>query len=172
MRSEPAVVVWDTCVIIDAIQKTAGRYECIEPYIQDAEKGKLRIIISEVSVAELLMLKEYESQGMSIEEQAKLIRDWLENPYIVRRSVYPRISERAAEVGRQHEIAPATDAIIVATALCEGVQVLHTFDGLDEGATTRKRNKLCTYDGKIGTPALHIGPPDASRGTIFEKKRC
>jgi len=171
MRSEPTIVVWDTCVIIDAIQKTPGRYECIEPYVKDAEKGRLRIIISEVCVAELLMLKQYDAQGMPIEEQVRLIREWLENPYIVRRAVYPRIAERAAEVGRDNEISPATDAIVVATALCEPVQILHTFDGLDEGAATRTRNKLCTYDGMIGTPPLHIGPPDQSHGTIFAKSK-
>ena len=170
MRSDP-IVVWDTCVIIDAIQKTQGRYECIEPYVHDAEKGKLRIIISEVSVAELLLLKEYDSQGMPVREQVRLIQDWLENPYIIRRAVYRHISEQAAAIGRKYEILPPTDAIIVATALCENIPVLHTFDGLDEGAANRKRKKLCTYDGKIGSPPLHIGPPDQSRGTIFEKRR-
>lgn len=51
MRTEPNRVVWDANVVIDALQKTDGRWQKIEPFLQEAENGNLEIVLSEITVA-------------------------------------------------------------------------------------------------------------------------
>ena len=165
-------VVWDSCVIIDTIQKTQGRYERIEPFIIDAEKGKLLIVISEISVAEVSHSNQLISQGVSLADQAQAIKEWLENPYIYRVPVHAGISELASDIGRQFNLKRAADRIIVATAKFERIPTVHTFDGTDP----KKKNKILPLDGKIfflnskpGDLPIRIMEPDPAKGTVFEK---
>ena len=65
MPSRIEAVLWDTCVVIDAIQKTPGRYEYIAPFITSAEEGKLKIVISMMTVSALVYLKEHDKDGMA-----------------------------------------------------------------------------------------------------------
>ena len=164
MASDPDRVVWDSCVIIDAIQKTSDRYQDIEPFLLDAERGKLQIVVSETTVAEVNRLDHLGEQGIDIENQARLIRDWFENPYIVRRPVHPGISELAAEIGRKYGIKRVGDTIVLATALFDNIGVVHTYDG--EGS----RKGLLDFDGQIGDPPLRITTPNYAQGTLFDKK--
>lgn len=168
MRSDVKKVVWDSCVIIDAIQKTPGRYEKIEPFLKDAENGKLLIVVSELSVAEVSHLTKLTDNGILLDDQVQLIKDWFENPYIVRRPVHAGISELAGEVGRKHKLKRAPDRIIVATALFEKIPQIHTFDGIDP----KKKNKLLPLDGQIGDPPLRIREPDPAQDTLFEKRNA
>jgi predicted nucleic acid-binding protein len=163
VKKPTEIILWDSCVIIDAIQKTPGRYECIEPFIRDAEKGKLSLVISEISVAEVSHLSELDKQGVSIEEQEKIIKEWLENPYIIRRQVHRGISERASEIGRKFKLKRGADRIIIATADFEKIPLIHTFDGLDPD----KKNKILPLDGKIGDPPIRIMEPNPAYGTLF-----
>jgi len=141
-------VVWDTCVVIDAIQKTPGRWTLIEPLLHEAQNGQLQIVVSEITVAETTHFKRSTD---TIEAQVKLIRDWFENQYIVRRPVYPAISELAAFIGRMHGVKRATDTIILATAVHDRVPTLHTFDEVH----------MLPLDGKLGgSPPLKICLPD------------
>ena len=158
-------VVWDSCVVIDAIQATPERWERIEPFAKEAEAGRLQIVISEVNVAEILHLKRLGDGGMTIENQVALIRQWLMNPYIVRRPVHRGISELAAEIGRKYGVKGAADCIVVATAIDEGIEIIHSFDG-DRDKTSHR--KLLNFDGRIGSPPLRITVPDFLASTIFE----
>jgi len=159
-------VVWDSCVIIDAIQATPGRWEKIEPFLKLAESGKLQIVISEVNVAEVLHLKRLGEGGMPLEDQAELIRKWLMNPYIVRRTVHRGISELAAEIGRKYGVKGAADCIVVATAINENIHQVHSFDGDNDRMSNRR---LLNFDGRIGSPPLRITVPDFFTGTMFER---
>ena len=162
-------ILWDSCVIIDAIQGTPGRYEKIAPFLKDAENGKLLIVVSESSVAEVSHLNKLTTQGVSLDEQAKIIKEWLENPYIYRVPLHAGISELASDIGRQFKLKRATDRIVVATAQFEKISLIHTFDGLDPA----KKSKILPLDGKvcdIGGTLIKITEPDPHRGTLFEKK--
>ena len=154
-------VVWDACVVIDAIQKTEGRYELIEPFLLDAERGEFQIVLSEGTVGEVVYLEKLDEAGMSRPEQRRLINDWLENPYIVRRSIHPGVSRLAAELGDQYGIKRLGDRLVVATALMDGVPLLHTFDGHGN------KPGLLAFDGMIGKPPLRITIPDYGDGTLF-----
>lgn len=164
MPNRPDIVMWDTCVIIDAIQKDPRYWAAIEPFVKDAQQGKLLIVVSEISVVEVSHLSSLGEKGMSIEEQVKLISQWFENPYVVRRQQHPGISELAAEIGRNHPIKRASDRVIVATAVFNRIPVLHTRDG--EGG----KSGLIPLSGEIGNPPLRIEIPNYGSGTLFDEK--
>lgn len=164
MQTELKIVAWDTCVIIDAIQKTEGKYQLIEPFLKKAEEGNLLIVVSEVCVAEIQFLnKERELKTPTIKQLEKVL-NWLNNDYIIRKNVDPGVSELASRYGLIHNITPL-DSIVVANAVFHKVPVLHTFDG------TMKKNKkspLLDLDGKIGDPALKICTPNYDEGLLWE----
>lgn len=157
--------MWDSCTIIDALQKTEGRWELIEPFLDEAEAGNLEIVVSEISVVEVRNLRKMTAQGSEPEQIAAMVRDWFDSPFIIRRNVHPGISELAAEIGRVHKIKRAADAVVVATAVYESIPVLHTFDGWGN----KKKAGLLRLDEKIGDPPLRIVVPNPAEGTLFDK---
>ena len=163
MPNKRDVVMWDSCIIIDAIQKSPQYWSAIEPFVADAEAGKLLIVVSEISVAEVSSLGGLNEQGVSLEEQAKLIREWFENPYVSRRQQHAGISELAAEYGRTYSLKAAPDRVVLATAVFEKIPVLHTRDGA--GASPRSK-MLLPLDRKVGNPPLRIEVPNYRQGLL------
>lgn len=157
-------VVWDSCVILDAIQKS-GDYDLIEPYLRDAENGKLKIVVSEISVIEVSRLDDLASKGIDVVTQLQLIDDWFENEYVIRKPPIPGITDMALNVARNHNVR-GNDAIIVATALFYRIPILHTGDG----SSRKKGGKLIPLDRKIGEPPLRITKPNPFENTLFENR--
>lgn len=157
MANKPERAVWDSCVILDALDKTPGRYEKIAPFLADAEIGRFLIVLSEITIAEVSYLP---SNPTGPDEHLRIIQQWFENPYIVRRPVHSEISRVAAEIGRQHRtVKRAADRVILATAIVEGIPIVHTFD-----------DGLLALDQVIGNPDLRITEPDYGAGTLFQGK--
>jgi predicted nucleic acid-binding protein len=163
MPVKPRQIVWDACVVIDAIQKTPGRFDLIAPFIADAERGKLLIVLSESTVAEIVHLPRLDGGSATLDQQAEKIKQWLKNPYIVRRPVHPGISELAVDIGRKYGIKRATDSIVIATAIFDSIDTVHTFDG------SGGKPGLIQLDGRIGTPPLRICVPNPAEGTIWNR---
>lgn len=161
------MAVWDTCVLIHAIEKSGERWAQIEPYLRDAERGDFTIVIPESVVAELKYLPGLHEDGVKYTEQMKLISDFLLNPYIVRRPIHPGVSELAAEIGHSYNIKRVGDALVVATAVFWKIPVLHTYDGSGKKV---KRNTLLAKDGLIPinqTEKLNISIPNYGENTLF-----
>lgn len=162
MPSRPKSVVWDACVLIDAIQKDPEHYPAIQPFLDDAEKGKLLIVLSEVTVGEVVKLDNLAAQGMSLEEQERLIRDWLINPYVVRKIFHRGITDMATRICRLHTLKDVGDRAVMATALFYRVPLIHTYDG--EG----RKGQLLKLDGKLGTPPIRIMVPNYYEDMLFD----
>lgn len=123
------VISWDTCVLLDAIQKTEKRYDAIAPMINLGLKGDLKIVLSAMAYAECYFLRGLAAQGLGQPEQNDLIERWLENAYLVKRAVDFGTSKIAGEICRQFKgkILPS-DAVIAATAIRHGAATLITYD--------------------------------------------
>ncbi len=163
-KAKPKVarVLWDACVILEAIQgQDKSRYALIKPLLQRAEAGQLLIVVSETTRGEVSHLGDLRDQGVDVAKQEALIADWFENPYIVRRQVHKGISDLGAKIGAQHGIKRVGDRFIVATALFDGIDTIHTFDG-----------DLLKLNGKIGTPPLRITEPgEDDIGGLFAQEQ-
>ena len=170
MKTNTTVAVWDSCVIISAIQEASeqwpdaerNRWSEIEPYMQNAERGDFRIVVPESVVAEVSTLRELQRHGVSVHEQASMIQGFFENPYIVRRPIHRAISQLAAEIARTYRVKRVGDSLVLATAIVWNVQTLHTYD-----------EKLAGLDGQLALSdgrKLAIGAPNIAAGTIFDMR--
>lgn len=153
---DKAVVAWDTCILIDAIQKTPGRWEAIAPMLNLAQVGDLKIVLSTISVAECYYLRHLSNQGLNQAEQNSLIEKWLEHSFLVKRAADFGTCKIAAEVGRitKGKLQP-NDAIIAATALRHGASALVTYDDTN-GESLLKQDGILTIQN---TTALKICTP-------------
>jgi len=155
-------VVWDTGVVIGLLEQVPDRYPLIEPFVRDAESGQLEILIANTSVVELHGLRGLRQQGAAVTLAREILRDFLSLPYVIRRPLHHQLADEAGELACTHGIKRAADAVALALAVQEGIQVLHTFDG------SGKKPGLIGLSGKVGTPPVTIEVPNHGRGTLFE----
>jgi len=79
MPTKPTRVYWDSCVYIDCIQKTPGRFDVLKGLLREAEHGGIILVASALVVAEVVKLN---ACSDSDAEQASRIRSFFENDYI------------------------------------------------------------------------------------------
>ena len=157
----PTSAYWDSCVFIDLLEQTPGRFPVCEDWRSRAEKGDLVIVTSAISLAEVCKLP---TTSLLPADQSKKILEFFENPYIVLRQVDRAVGELAHELTRTHGLKPM-DAIHVATALLMRVDVFHTYD-----SAKGRRKGLLAHNGLIGTPPLKIEIPTIPpAGPLFSK---
>lgn len=156
MTTKPRVA-WDSNILIDAIQKDPKWWPEIRPVYRSALEGKVDIVVSEISVAEVCKLNAATAAGMSPDDVIKKIRLFFQNMFIQRRPADRRESALAAELIRDLNL-DTCDAIIAATASIHQATVLYTRDGLKQ---RKNKTSLLQCDGKIGEPPLSIKPPSS-----------
>lgn len=153
---------WDTCLFLAYLQNKPEERELVEiitALLRRAESGDTLIVVSAFVLAEIRPRPAYELG------HAEVISDLFHTnrPYLKMVGLSPRIAELAATIGSEHQIT-SPDAVHVATALSERVDVLLTQDGSPD-RERRRSGQLLFYDCKIGTPPLKIEmpmrPPDS-----------
>lgn len=159
--AQPKRIVWDTGVVIGLLEKVPDRYPLIEPFFQDAEAGRVEILIADTSVVELHGLRGMREQGESVEQTREILRDFLSLPFVIRRPLHHRLADEAGELAFALRMKRAADAVALALAVQEGVDLLHTFDGAG------KKGGLISLSGKVGTPLVTIEVPNHAGGTLF-----
>lgn len=149
------IIAWDSCIIIDAIQKHPEKYPDIQQMIIKAEAGELSIVISSISLAEVRYCKELNAQGVTQNNQDKLISRWFDNSYVIKRVADVGICGLAASLGRQYpdNLTPL-DSIILSTAIDRKAKTLVTYDD------NNGRGGLLALDGQVGNPPLRIKRPE------------
>jgi predicted nucleic acid-binding protein len=144
----PELRYWDSVVFLAYFLAEAGRVDLCETGLEDAEKGKVLIITSALTLAEVLALR----GGPRIPPDPNLkkkVIDFFKNEYIAVQNVTRNVAETARDLVWDHGIKPK-DAIHVASALNAKVMVLETFDG-----------PLIAKSGLVGNPGLLIREPQA-----------
>jgi predicted nucleic acid-binding protein len=161
-----AKVTWDSNVLIDAIQKDVKWWPEIRAVYKDALLSEIKIVVSEISIAEVCKLNGMATSGIPAQEIIKKISLFFQNPFIERRPVDRRESIFAAELIREFNL-ETCDAVIAATASLHS-SILYTRDGLKP---KKGKTKLLDCDGKIGSPALPIKCPNAADYEKFKAVR-
>ncbi len=158
-------MAWDSCIIIDAIQRKEGRYSAIQPMVRKAENAGLFIIVSMASIAEVMYLREFAAAGMSQKDQNDLIEKWFDNKYLIKRNVDFGVGKEAASLRRRFKGLTPVDSIILATAIVNKADTLITYDANNEGG----RVALLDLDGKLGNSDTRISlPEDYTRELEFD----
>jgi predicted nucleic acid-binding protein len=143
---------WDSCCFISRLQRDEERIRALEYITDEAAAGRVRIITSTVTIAEVCFLRaRHETSADGEREQdAELIARFFDNPYIYAWQVTRAIAEEAARISRAFEVKPL-DAIHLATAIATNTPVVHTYDS----------RKMLALNGKVGSPPLTIVTPDS-----------
>ena len=147
--------------MIAYIQDVEGRTKKLQPFIDDAEAGKLVILIPEVCVTELLTLRGQLAGGDHAAALREAYLEFLREPYVVRVPVHADLAEEAGAIASAAptKITGAPDAILIALAASSRA-VMHTYDGESKAGPLK-------LDGQIGTPPIRICKPDYGQDTLF-----
>jgi predicted nucleic acid-binding protein len=142
---------WDSDAFIGWLAEEPDKVDECRAVIRAAEEGKLLIVTSALTLAEVLWLR---GQERIPAENADKVERFFEHEYIVVNDLDRTLAEEARRLVWHHDIRPK-DAIHVATALDAEVDRLETFDA-----------GLIKKSGAVGNPSLEIGRPNEP-GTLF-----
>jgi len=151
-------ICWDSGVFVRLLSKTSEPNKLAEQDIctkclQEAIDGKTEIVISTVSIGEVVKTEEllnYYPVPIAIRDK---IRSLFNEPFIVPVSADLVISQNARDLIWSHSWLKALDAIIIASAIYAKVDELFSYDGLGE------KKGILDLDGLAGTPPLKIKKP-------------
>jgi predicted nucleic acid-binding protein len=149
---------WDTCLFITYLQDKPDEKEFVD--IVDAllrgasQKNERLIVISTMVLAEIRPSDIYNEFYWAV------IRDlfYTNRPYIKVQALTPRLADLASTIGADFNNLSPMDAVHIATALSEKVDVFYTLDGLHQHGK-RRTSDILDYDEKIGKPPLKIKVP-------------
>lgn len=140
---------WDSCCFIGLLKAEEDKVDKCKDAAQLAQRGELTIVTSALTLTEVLRLK---GKDPIPPEDARTVRDFFRNRWIVVYDVDRIVAESAQDLVWNHGVKPK-DAIHLATALATtkavAIEQLDTFDG-----------PLIALSGQLGDPPLKIGEPD------------
>lgn len=136
---------WDSVCCISFLRADADRIVSCSKTLKAAEEGHIEIVISSLTIAEVLYVKGHDPQLLP--SMRSEVRRFFQRSMFLLVNIDRRIAEHAQDIFFDHGVKPK-DAIHVAAALFARADRLDTFD---EGLQKRS--------GLIGTPPLIIGPP-------------
>jgi predicted nucleic acid-binding protein len=137
---------WDSACFLAYFRGEEERVTQCEAALKDAEAGKILIVTSALTIAEVLALRG-EARLPPDPAMKKKVADFFKNEYISVQNVTRKVAELARDLVWDHDIKPK-DAIHVASALAVEAPILETFD-----------RQLLRRTGKVGRPPLTIREP-------------
>lgn len=146
----------DSSIWIDAIVGDTLIARAVQPLFDDAEKGQLQLLVSEVSVAEISRL----DGGPDVRE---MVDSFLANKYILRLPTTAAVSSKASSLIAEYAL-ETCDAIIIATAMVHDAYVAYTHDGKMR-KKIRKRHSVPS-DAATEIEGLKIRSP------LFDRELC
>jgi predicted nucleic acid-binding protein len=119
-----STVYWDSDCCLGWLQDEVDKAEVCKPVLDEAEAGRLRIVTSALTIAEVLALR---GRPRLPDERRQAVEGFFRRSFFAVRSITRRDAERARDLVWEHGGAPK-DPLHVATALQAGVNAFHTFD--------------------------------------------
>lgn len=116
---------WDSCCFIGWLAEEENKVAACKEVLDIAEAGRLTIVTSTLTLAEVIKLKGHHALPPESEER---IDQFFKREFIVLRQVDRKVGELARRLCWQSGIDPK-DAVHVATALIHGISALDTTDG-------------------------------------------
>jgi predicted nucleic acid-binding protein len=150
---------WDAGCCFGYLWDQAGRADDCERSLIDAEEGNCEIVISALTIAEVLHLKG--DKRRFSKESRDAIRGFFRRSIFLVVDVDRFIAEHAQDVFWEHDIMPK-DAVHVATALASEAHYLETFDKVLLGKTRQLG----------GDPQLVVQIPATDLGAKLEARKA
>lgn len=138
---------WDSCCFLRWLKKEP-EYEKCQGVLKSAENGKLKIVTSAYTIAEVIYLNK-KGHSKIIKSDSDEICRFFEKDYIIVINVDRYIAEDARNLLWKYNALRPADAIHVASAIKAVVYLFDTFD-----------DYLIKQSGTIGEPPLTITKPN------------
>ncbi|HYH67867.1 MAG TPA: type II toxin-antitoxin system VapC family toxin [Urbifossiella sp.] len=142
MPNELRPVYWDSCVFIDLLMQTKGRFDACDAIHREAEKKQIIIVTSTVTLAEVTRIAD---QGVIPDALSDQILDYFENQYIAVRQLDRELAKDAHRLCRKFNLM-GLDGVHLATALDRKVDVLYTYD-----SKKNRRKGLLKWHNQLGS---------------------
>lgn len=136
---------WDSDCFLAWLRNEPERADKCGKVFALAERGKVEIVTSALTIAEVLHLRPADAIP---EERRASVEEIFDRPYIRTMTLTRRLAEQARELVWKHRIRPK-DAVHVASALAAKATILNTFD-----------RQLIGKSERVGDPPLVIEPPE------------
>lgn len=117
---------WDSNAFLAYFQEEDGRVDSCEAVLEEAEKGKVLIVTSALTLAEVLAVRGKKKLPPKPKMKQKVV-DFFKNEYISVQNVTREIAELSRDLVWDKGIKPK-DAIHVASAIAAEVAVFETYD--------------------------------------------
>jgi hypothetical protein len=135
---------WDSSCFIAILNNEDDGPTC-ERILADAKEGKLELIVSPLTMLEVIRPK---GQPLPIpRDKEQIIRDFFENDYVIMRNIDRLIAEKGRDLCWTHQLKPR-DALHLATALETACECLETKDP-----------DLLRHSLALGNPPIEIRKP-------------
>lgn len=144
---------WDSNLFLCWLNKEQGHHDKCKGVLDLAEKGKIEIVTSALTIAEVIYLK---GHPKITKEKSDNIINFFKQDYIILINVDRQIAELARELIWENSSLKPYDATHAASAIYAKVKRIDTFD-----------DDLIKLDNKIGTPPIRIGQPDVPYNEIL-----
>lgn len=141
-------VYWDSCVFHALFSEEKGRVEICRKLIDMAHKGELQIYTSAITAVEVVWIKNLDRMSSKHEET---IQKFFEHKFIKVITCDRGIAADARRLLWQYPKLKPKDAIHVATALSQTIDVMHSYDDDD---------LVKPLSEKIGNPPMRICHPE------------
>lgn len=149
---------WDANAFLAYFQEEKGRVDSCEAVLEEAEKGKILIVTSALTLSEVLALRGKNRLPPNPEMKTKVI-DFFKNEYIAVQNVTREIAELSRDLVWDSGIKPK-DALHVASAMAAEVTVFETYDG----PLRRKGNRVTKIKFREPPPRKQPNLPLAGGG--------
>ena len=119
---------WDSCNCISLIaEDEADRAEICQRILEDAGAGKLVIVTSTLTIAEVIRMR---GKPMLTEDEETTISNFFLHSYILMYDVTRVVAENARQLARRYNLRP-NDSIHLSTALLSDADVFETWNTRD-----------------------------------------
>ena len=119
---------WDSCNFISLIaEDEADRAEICQRILEDAGAGKLVIVTSTLTIAEVIRMR---GKPMLTEDEEATISNFFLHSYILMYDVTRVVAENARQLARRYNLRP-NDSIHLSTALLSDADVFETWNTRD-----------------------------------------
>ena len=146
---------WDSDCFLAWLQSEAGKADACREVLEAADDGKILLVTSALTLAEVLYLK----GARPISKARKdIVVDFFKNDYIAVRNVTRHVAEVARELVWDQGIRPK-DAVHVATALEARLSLMNTFDqNLVKKSPISGNPQLVIAKPSVREPKLPLDP--------------
>lgn len=158
------LVYWDSCLFIDYLNATPAGVEIVLPLVEEARTGKITIVTSTFSLAEVAYASRELTEGLDPAIEDAIDSMFRDKSLLTLVEYDQEIGADARRLIRRTLIGAKTikpaDALHLASAAAVGADALYTFDG----------DFLESADVLAVVPAMRPEPPEfvAKQGRLIE----